>query len=159
MGDIKSQLNKRDFPLSQTAILYIRGSASVYRISLHIRGKQLLSYIQLRQLVRRISTQLGIHRITSLFRHTIITEIYEENHDANTAVAIAGRSNTTITTNCTAHARQEAAVKGIKALDEVYSMRFFVIVLSAWHMVLIKENSRNWLICDQICDKTHPKSR
>ena len=47
---------------------------------------------------------------------------YEETHDANIASAVAGHSKTTITMNRYAHARQDAAVKGIKALDEVYSM-------------------------------------
>ena len=56
------------------------------------------------------------------FRRTIITDIYEETHDANIASAVAGHGKTTITMNRYSRARQDAAVKGIKALDEVYSM-------------------------------------
>ena len=59
-------------------------------------------------------------RIVHTFRHTIITDVYEETHDANIAAAVAGHSKTTITMNRYAHARRDSAVRGIKALDEAY---------------------------------------
>jgi len=56
------------------------------------------------------------------FRHTIITDVYEETHDANIAAAVAGHSKTTITMNRYAHARRDSAVRSIKVLDEAYNL-------------------------------------
>ncbi len=73
--------------------------------------------------MRRISKQMDMQGITGYtFRHTIITDVYEETHDANIAAAVAGHSKTTITMNRYAHARRDSAVKGIKALDEAYNL-------------------------------------
>ena len=50
----------------------------------------------------------------------IITDVYEETHDANIAAAVAGHSKTTTTMNRYAHARRDAAKKGINAVDAAY---------------------------------------
>ena len=73
--------------------------------------------------MRHISKQMNMQGITGYtFRHTIITDVYEETHDANIAAAVAGHSKTTITMNRYAQARCNSAVKGIKALDEAYNL-------------------------------------
>ena len=56
------------------------------------------------------------------FRHTIITDIYEATHDANIASAVAGHSKTSITMNRYSHARQDAAKRGMRAIDEAYDL-------------------------------------
>ena len=123
VGDTKTLLSKRDIAISQIARPYIEDAAarSVSRHHFLFGGAQPLSYTQHRTLMRHISKQMGMQGITGYtFRHTIITDVYEETHDANIAAAVAGHSKTTITMNRYAHARRDSAVKGIKALDEAY---------------------------------------
>jgi len=125
VGDTKTQLSKRDVAISQIARPYIEEAAAQAASRHHFLfgGAQPLSYTQHRQLMRRISKQMDIKGITGYtFRHTIITDVYEETHDANIAAAVAGHSKTTITMNRYAHARRDSAVRGIKALDEAYNL-------------------------------------
>lgn len=125
VGDTKTQLSKRDVAISQIARPYIE-EAAAQAASMHhflFGGAQPLSYTQHRQLMLRISKQMDIKGITGYtFRHTIITDVYEETHDANIAAAVAGHSKTTITMSRYAHARRDSAVRGIKALDEAYNL-------------------------------------
>ena len=66
---------------------------------------------------------MGLKGITGYtFRHTIITDIYELTHDANIASAVAGHSKTTTTLNRYTHARQDAARKGMAAIDQAYTL-------------------------------------
>ena len=125
MGDTKTLLSKRDIAISQIARPYIEEAAAQATSKQHFvfGGAQPLSYTQHRTLMRHISKQMDMQGITGYtFRHTIITDVYEETHDANIAAAVAGHSKTTITMNRYAHARRDSAVKGIKALDEAYDL-------------------------------------
>ena len=125
MGDTKTQLSKRDVAISQIARPNIEKAAAQAASRHHFLfgGVQPLSYTQHHQLMRRISKQMNIKGITGYtFRHTIITDVYEETHDANIAAAVAGHSKTTITMNRYAHARRDSAVRGIKAIDEAYNL-------------------------------------
>ena len=71
----------------------------------------------------RITKQMGLKGVTGYtFRHTIITDIYELTHDANIASAVAGHSKTTTTMNRYAHARQDAAKRGMEAIDKAYTL-------------------------------------
>lgn len=127
VGDTKTKLSKRVLAISRIALPYIReaAEAAVSKSDFLFGGTTPLSYTQHRQMMRRIGKQMDMTATGYTFRHTIITDIYEETHDANIASAVAGHSKTTITMNRYSHARQDAAAKGIKALDEVYSMRYF----------------------------------
>lgn len=84
---------------------------------------ELREYTQHRKLTYRIFKQMSLKGVTGYTsRHTIITDIYELTHDANIASAVAGHSKTTTTMNRYAHARQDAAQKGMKAIDKAHSM-------------------------------------
>lgn len=73
---------------------------------------------------------MGIQGITGYtFRRTIITDIYEETHDANIAAAVAGHSKTTITVNRYAHAQLDAIVKGLRRWMKCILCDVFVINL------------------------------
>lgn len=123
VGDTKTQLSKRDIAIAQIALPYIReASLEAHRPDDFVfGGEKPLSYTQHRKLMRRISKQMEMRGITGYtFRHTIITDIYETTHDANIAAAVAGHSKTTTTMNRYAHARRDAAKKGIQAIDATY---------------------------------------
>ena len=124
-GDTKTKLSKRAVGISQIALPYIQEASQ----SLHRRedfifgGATPLTYTQHRKLTYRINKQMGLQGITGYtFRHTIITDIYELTHDANIASAVAGHSKTTTTLNRYTHARQDAARKGMAALDQAYTL-------------------------------------
>ena len=125
VGDTKTQLSKRAVGISQIALPYIQEAQQ----TLHRRedfifgGPSPLSYTQHRKLMYRITKQMGLKGVTGYtFRHTIITDIYELTHDANIASAVAGHSKTTTTMNRYAHARQDAAKRGLEAIDKAYTL-------------------------------------
>ena len=125
VGDTKTKLSKRALAISQIALPYIQeakqkaGSRSAFLFG----GAKPLTYTQHRQMMRRICDQMEMKGVTGYtFRHTIITDIYEATHDANIASAVAGHSKTSITMNRYSHARQDAAKRGMRAIDEAYDL-------------------------------------
>lgn len=123
VGDTKTKLSKRDVAISQIDMPYIQEASVLFYQKGHylFGGAEPLSYTQHRQMMARITKQMGLSGISGYtFRHTIITDVYEETHDANIAAAVAGHSKTTKTMNRYAHARRDAAKKGINAVDDAY---------------------------------------
>lgn len=124
-GDTKTKLSKRAVGISQIALLYIQeASKSLHRTEDFIfGGASPLTYTQHCKLMNRITKQMGLKGVTGYtFRHTIITDIYELTHDTNIYSVVAGHSKATTTMNRYAHARQDAARRGMEAIDKAYSV-------------------------------------
>lgn len=125
VGETKTHLSKRELPIMPLALPYLKEAADKYYVAgeFLFGGEKPLTYTQHRQMMKRIMRQMGLNEVSGYtFRHTVITDIYESTHDANIAAAVAGHSKTTTTMNRYAHARKNAAAKGIEALSEAYSM-------------------------------------
>lgn len=128
VSDTKTQLSKRKLTISNIAMPYIVAAAQTVHASEHpesfvFGGREPLSYSRHRNMMRRICRQMGVENVTGyVFRHTVITDIYETTHDANIAAAVAGHSKTSMTMDRYSHARKDSAQKGMQAFDRTYTV-------------------------------------
>ena len=126
--DTKTPKSNRTIPISSIALPHILEAAKLAHADEHpdhfiFGGKQPISYGKHRSMMKRVCKQMGVSHITGYtFRHTVLTDIYENTHDANIAAAVAGHSKTSMTMDRYAHARQDSSRRGISALDTAYSM-------------------------------------
>lgn len=124
----KTPKSNRTIPISAIALPYILEAAKLAQADEHpdhfvFGGEQPITYCKHRNMMKRVCKQMGISQVTGYtFRHTVLTDIYENTHDANIAAAVAGHSKTSMTMDRYAHARQDSSRRGISALDMAYSM-------------------------------------
>lgn len=126
--DTKTPKSNRTIPISSIALphlleAYRIAEADQYPDHFIFGGEQPITYCKHRNIMKRVCRQMGIPNVTGYtFRHTVLTDIYENTHDANIAAAVAGHSKTSMTMDRYAHARHDSSRRGITALDTAYSM-------------------------------------